>query len=195
MNKAFRIIQNYLIYAFPFMLLNMGWGAIRHGKYENIFIKGIIEVLDWNLMLWFAALIIFLIFIVSVPMAREKTLKRLANLKERDEREEYITGKALRGAYLATLSLLIFLLFMSIFNLNIYKTPESKAVDGKTGVLSIGLGFKLLDEPKVTTNSENKMIFETKDIPLSKTAILLILLFWQVASFNLYARREYLKAE
>jgi MFS family permease len=197
MNKLIRSIQNYLLFALPFVLIGMVWSTLYPEKEilaEPTFLtKAAWEILSWNLMLWFAVLCFFLILIVALPEAREKTLKRLANLKERDEREQFITGKASRAAYISTLSLMILLLFFSVFSLNIYRVPENEAIHGKTRMVSIGLGFSLLDKPRVETNSENKVIFETKDIPLSKTAIILTLIIWQLAVFNFTARKENLK--
>lgn len=198
MNKITRITQTYLIYALPFVLVCMAWGTIGLEKEilanASFFTKAIWEVLSWNLMLWFAVLIIFLVLLVASREAREKTLKRLANLKERDEREQYITGKASRTAYISTLSLLVFFLFFSIFSLNIHRLPESEAINGKTGTVAIGLQFNLLDKPRVETNqTTGQVIFESKDIPLSKTAILLVLILWQLAAFNLTARKEHLR--
>lgn len=145
-------------------------------------------------MLWFVILILFLILLISMPVAREKTLKRLANLKDRDEREQFITGKASRTAYISTLSLLVFFLFFSVFSLNIYRLPDSEAINGKSKRVTIGLQFKLLDEPNYETNqATGQVLFESKDIPLSKTAILLILIIWQLVSFNITARREYVR--
>lgn len=194
MNKIFRIIQTYLIYAFPLVLVVMAWSTLN----SSIDLAGDVgfitkiswEVLSWNLMIWFGVLIAFLIALVVWPPAREKTLKRLANLKERDEREQYITGKASRTAYISTLSLLVLLLFFSIFSLNVKRLPEAEAVNGKKGSISIGLGFNLLDKPKFETSADGRVVFESKDIPLSKTAILLILLVWQIAAFNITARKE-----
>jgi MFS family permease len=194
MNKPIRWIQNYLLYALPFVLICMAWGTIHPEKQiltdATFLTKATWEILSWNLMFWFAVLILFLFLLVVLPEAREKTLKRLANVKERDEREQFITGKASRAAYISTLSLMILLLFFSIFSLNIYRAPEKEAINGKTGTVAIGLGFSLIDKPRIETNSENKVIFESKDIPLSKTAILLALIIWQLASFNFTARRE-----
>lgn len=194
MTKVIRIVQTYLFYSLPFILICMAWGSIKPERDiltdATFFTKVAWEVLSWNLMLWFIVLIVFLLLLVLIPEAREKTLKRLANLKERDEREQYITGKASRSAYISTLSLLIFLLFISIFSLNISKIPDHEIKDGKSKTLSIGLGFSLLDESKVKMDSTGNILFETKDIPLSKSAILLILIGWQLVSFNLSARRE-----
>lgn len=194
MNKAIRIIQNYLVYASPFILACLTWGSFKKESEillgANFFTKIAWELLSWNLVLWFAALIVFLISLVFFADARERTLKRLANLKERDEREEQITGKAARAAYISTLSLLILLFFVSIFSIQIQKIPESEAANGRTGTLSIGLGFSLLDERKSEVSTPAGQIFETKDIPLSKSTILLIIIVWQLLIFNLTAKKE-----
>lgn len=197
MIKVIRFIQNYLVFALPFVIGCAVWSSVRSENEilgnASVATKVLWEVLSWNLMLWFATLISFLILLVVLPDARERTLKRLANLKERDEREEYITGKASRAAYISTLSLMIFLLFISIFSLNITRVPESEAIDGKTKKLSIGLQFNLTDSPRTQTNQTGQVLFESKDIPLSKTAILFVLLGWQLVAFNLTARKEQLK--
>ena len=135
-------------------------------------------------------LIVFLVLLVAVPRAREKTLKRLANLKDRDEREHYITGKASRAAYLATLSLTILLLFFSIFSLEIYRKPEAEAFGGKRGTVSISLHLNLLDNSHDPLTHQGEVLFESRDFPLSKSAIILLLLGWQLLTFNLAARRE-----
>lgn len=194
MSQAIRWIQNYLLYTLPLVLICMAWGSFKGEKEilqdPTIFTKVAWELLSWNLMLWFAVLIVFLVMLVAIPEAREKTLKRLANLKERDEREQLITGRASRAAYISGLSLMILLLFFSIFSLNIYRAPESEAINGKTGTATIGLNFNLLDKPKVEMNPENKVLFQSSDIPLSKTAIILLLIIWQLTIFNITARRE-----
>lgn len=197
MNKSIRLIQSYLIVALPFVVACMIWGTISPEsmilKDATFLTKAAWNVLSWNLMLWFAVLISFLIILVIAPSAREKTLKRLANLKERDEREEYITGKASRATYISTLSLMILFLFFSVFTLNIYRVPESQAINGKRGTVTIGLHFNLLDQSKMEKSPEGEILFESKDIPLSKSAIILIFLTWQLLSFNLTARKEQLR--
>lgn len=196
MNKTIRCIQSYLIIALPFVIACMVWGTMSPEsvilKDATFLTKAAWETLSWNLMLWFTVLILFLILLVIVPSAGEKTLKRLANLKERDEREEYITGRASRATYVSTLSLMILFLFFSVFTLNIYRAPESQAVNGKRGTVTIGLHFNLLDQAKVEKSPAGEILFESKEIPLSKSAIILIFLSWQLLSFNLTARKEQL---
>jgi hypothetical protein len=172
----------------------MTWATVRSEseilKDASFLVKASWELLSWNLMLWFTSLIIFLILLVVHPETREKTLKRLANLKERDEREQYITGRASRSAYVATLSLLILLLFLSIFSLNIHRVPENEAINGKRGTVTIGLNFSLMDRERIENDSSRVVLFESRDIPLSKTAIILILIIWQLGVFGYAARKE-----
>lgn len=74
---------------------------------------------------------------------------------------------------------------------------ESSKVTSKKIVkctMSITANFKLWDDkPRVELNSEDKVIFESNDVPLTKTAIILLLIMWQVAVFNFTARKENLR--
>ena len=156
MKKCILWMQNYLLYASPLVLICIAWSTVWSGDVlvdASPLAKMAWEVLSWNLMLWFAVLILFLIFLVVVPDAREKTLARLANLKERDEREQFITGKAARTPYISTLSVMMLLLFISIFSLNIYRVSKQNTTDGKTGRVTIALSFALLDKPVIERDS------------------------------------------
>ena len=198
MTKIIRLTQTYLITAMPFVIACMVWGTVQSEQEilndAALITRALWEILSWNLILWFAILIVFLVLLVVSSQAREKTLKRLANLTERDEREQHITGKASRAAYISTLSLLLFFLFFSIFSINITRKPPEEAVNGKRGTLEIGLHFKLLEEPRLQTNpATGEILFESKDLPLSKSAILLTLILWQLLVFNFTARQEHLR--
>lgn len=194
MIKMIRFIQTYLLVAFPFVIACMVWQTIYPGTPTSFVSKIIVELLGWNLMIWFAVLILFLFLLVLLPSVREKTLRRLANLKERDEREEYITGKASRSAYVATLSLMIFFLFFSMFSFNIYRSPEQAALTGKRHTAAIQVGFSLLDnKPAINDSQYGEPLFKSKNFSLSTTAILLILISWQLLAFNLAARKEQVK--
>jgi heme/copper-type cytochrome/quinol oxidase subunit 2 len=184
-NKIIRFIQTYLVVAFPLVLLCMARKPTP--PVENNFLW---EILSWNLMLWFAVLVVFLVMLVILPAARERTLCRLANLKERDEREEYITGKAARASYIATLSMMILFLFFSIFSFSYYRLPENEATNGKRTTISVSAGFNLLGDNQLVYSPETEMIFSTKSYSLSSAAMLFILIGWQLAVFNLVARRE-----
>lgn len=170
----------------------MIWSTLREEKVFSaatpFWTRAAWEGLSWNLMCWFGVLMLFLGMILVSPTARELALKRVARLQERDEREELITGKAARAAYLAGLSFLIVLLFFSIFSLNVSRIPDPKVTAGKTRTVEIGVGFSLLE--RASSAVPENTVFASKGIPLSKTAILLSLLVGQLAVFGFTARRE-----
>src|SRR5258708_7039786 len=94
MNKIIRFIQNYLVIGLFFVIFLMASSYLSYlqnnsASSASVVAKVFSEILSWNMIIWFATLIIFLIMLVTIPAVREKTLKRLANLKERDEREQY----------------------------------------------------------------------------------------------------------
>ena len=97
---------------------------------------------------------------------RDQVIAKLTFIRERDEREALLTGKATKTTFLTTLAILIFLFCLSCFHVSIYRVPPERAVDGKTGMVSLGLGFNLLehskqDKPKDTI--EKKDIFSLSD--------------------------------
>jgi hypothetical protein len=164
MKKIMPILQNYLIFSFPFVLAIAIWGDFQpFTEIENnssLLIRLLWEVGSWNLITWFVLLIVFLICLVVYPQVQEQTLKRIANLKERDEREEYLTGRASRSSYLSMMSVLIFLLFISILQVKVKHVPENEVINGKHKIVSIGLGLKLIDETQPKQDSAGQVLFQ-----------------------------------
>jgi hypothetical protein len=199
MNKTIRAVQTYLVLAFPFVIAVAVWHSLQQNNVgvldqRSIFATVAWEILSWNLMLWFAVLFGFLVALVFSSEAREATLTRLANIKDRDEREKYITGQAARSAYLSTLSIMILLLVLSVVNLRVTNLPAGTQVDGKTKAVSIGINLSLTEETQLSSDSKEQAMVESKGIPLSKTAIIFALLAWQLFMFNRTARKEMLSA-
>jgi hypothetical protein len=196
-NKTIRYIQNYLICALPFVIGCMLWETIQpdiqFGKYSSIMAKILWELLSWNLMLWFVFLVLFLISLVTITSVRKKTLRRLANLHERDEREQYITGKAARATYISTLSFLILFLFLSMVSLRISDVPKDQVVNGHHKQVNIGIHFNFLEKDMgkmINQTPEEKVLFDSNNMKLSTSTVLLFLLCWQILIFNLTARKE-----
>jgi len=123
---------------------------------------------------------------------RDKVLAKVTFLRERDEREVILTGKATKTTFLTSLAILIFLFFLSAFHVSIYRVPPEKAVDGKTGAVSLGVGFSLLENPKHAKPNDTtlkKDIFSYTGLPISSTAVILVLIIWQIISYNYSMRR------
>ena len=190
MSKIIRLIQSYLIFGLPFVLICMLWQTFQSpNETATGMLRVVWTILGCNLMFWFAMLIVFLSILVIVPSVRDKTLRRLASIKERDEREQYITGRAARMTYISTLSLTILLLFLSVFSLNIPKKLGSEGENHKHSA-SISLAFSLFEESSAKNLSKEEVLFDSNTIRLSQPAILLMLLIWQIVIFNFAARKE-----
>lgn len=199
MNKLIRFIQNYLIVSLPFVIACMVWSTLlpeeRFLPEAPLILKILWTLLSINLMGWFAVLILFLTLLVVAPNIREKTLWRLANLKERDEREQAITGKASRVTYISTLSLTLFFLFFSICSFKVTSLPKGHEMDAhQSRRVNINFHFSFLNKAKedIAVHKipiEEKVLFDSEKIILSTSAILLILLCWQLSAFNITARK------
>ena len=124
---------------------------------------------------------------------REETLCRLAFFKERDERETFLTGNATRMSYLTSLSILICFLCLSVFQIYVYQEPPEKAVNSKRGIISLGVSLSLVEGDKTMNKHKpsdvDKNYFSYSGLPVSKTAIILFLIIWQIISYNYWIRR------
>jgi len=188
MNKLIRYIQAYLLFSLPFIFTDFAFSLFFPKTELTYFVQ---QIIGWNIVPWFFVLIVFLIMLVVIPQAREMTLRRLANIKERDEREEYITGKASRVTYISTLSLLILLLFFSMFSITVERLPKTQNLKSPHHALKLGFKFSPFEDLQSFANkSKNNIIFGYEKITLSKSSLLLILLIWQLVIFNLSARKE-----
>lgn len=192
MNKLIRYTQNYLVYGLIPVAGLIIWSILIKGSIaeSNLLVRVIHEILSYNIMIWFATFILFMIGMVIIPDVREKSLRRLANLRERDEREEYITGKAARSSYVATLSLTIFFLFFSMFNFH-YSKLEKSSPDKPGHSVGIGFGYRVFAETVTDKQTVKGVspVFDSTSYALSGSTLLLILLGWQLLFFNLSARK------
>jgi hypothetical protein len=192
MNKFCGYIKNYLVYgAIPVIGL-IAWSILlRHDiAQSNVAVRALHEVLSYNLMLWFVVFMGFMVSLIVIPSVRENTLRYLANLKERDEREEYITAKAARSAYIATLSLTLFFLFFSLFSFH-YSTLTKVTPDQPGHSVTVSFGYKVFAESATTLPAVQgaSPVFDSTSYALSGSTLLILLLAWQLLIFNLSARR------
>lgn len=117
-----KIMQQYLIFVSPIVLATMIWGTYQSDteirRTGSILTKTLWEVMSWSLILWFALLLIFVILLAFRKDTQESTVKHLAGLKERDEREELIMGLAAKRSFTATAGLLIFSVIFILLHFN-----------------------------------------------------------------------------
>ncbi len=128
---------------------------------------------------------------VSGPL-RDQVIARITFLRERDERESLLTGKATKAAFLTSLAILMFLFCLSCFQVSVYRVPPDKAVNGKTGRISLGIGFSLLESDKQERRADatrKEYLFDYRGLPISSETVILLLILWQIASYNYSMRR------
>lgn len=144
----------------------------------------------------FASWMLFSIYLgirlMFCEIFREKVLTRLTFIKERDEREIMLTGKAAKTTMLTTLAILIFLFCLSCFQVSVYSIPPEKAIDGKTRIVSLDLKFELLKSlPKNPSQEtiQKQAILDYTGLPISSSAVILGLIMWQIIAYNYSMRR------
>ncbi len=144
------------------------------------------------LALWMGlALFLSLRLTLSEPL-RDAVLTRLTFIRERDEREELLTGRATKATFLMSLAVLILLFGLSVIQVSVYRVPPERAIHGKTGMVTLGAGFSLLDqsERKITgAVVPRRDIFSYAGLPLSSSAVILILIVGQILFYNVSVRR------
>lgn len=192
MGKVNYWLQKYLVWALPFVVATATWSAFQSDleiKQQGSFaLSALWEVMSWILIFWFLSLFIFMVLLVFRKDTQESTIKHLAGIKERDEREQIVMGLAARRSFVATTALLIFLFFLSCFTVTVARLPDG-TTDGKKSSLALGFRFAGLDT-KTDTSDDRKVMFEHHDLPISKSALILLILAWQVSVFRFKARKE-----
>ena len=125
-----------------------------------------------------ASLFVFVVRLVLDESYREACLCGLAGVRERDEREADIVGRAARATFLLSLVMLVGLCLSNFFFLEI---------DPPMGEVNFLIGQRR------AALVENSMVHGTKQtfdlMPLSKTGVMVFLFAFQVGAFRYFSRR------
>lgn len=158
--------------------------------------SGFFSLLNAVSGLFIAAWLVFFLFLclrLAVSESfRDQVLSKITFMKERDEREAVLTGKATKATFFVTLAVLILLFSLSCIQVSVYRVPQDQAVNGKTGMISLGLGFSLFEQgeqDRTASMDRRENIFSYKGLPLSMEAVLLMLIAMQIFSYNCSLRR------
>ena len=190
MNKVDKFFLQYVLYALPFVISLIIWGTLGDPNKLSLS-TGNIRVL-WDSLGWIFMIWILLSFYLSMrnifsKSFRDKFLKKLARVKERDEREVQISGNAAKFSFFSTTGILFLFLFMSIFTMSIGKRPSSDLKEEKRGYINIGMNFNPIEIKKPQGKG---IIINYQDFPMTKTGLILFLIFWQMGSYHYLASRE-----
>lgn len=195
MKRFDSILLRFFLYGIPAVIVFAAYsylyslGVVNHANVNLNFLNSFAGLV---FALWMSLSLYLSVRLMVSGLFRDRVLAKLTFIRERDERESILTGKATRTTFLTSLAILIFLFCLSCFQVSIYRLPQERAVDGKTGMVSLGLGFNFLehskqDKPRETI--EKKDIFSYTGLPVSNTTVILTLIAWQIISYNYSMRR------
>lgn len=207
MKKLDKYIFWYLIGVFPFIVGFFIWESLTIApeviKAATLAQKDVIwknytggmwDYIGTVIMIWFALAVFTTLRLLFSSRFREETFAKLGMIKERDEREVEITGSASKFSMIASIALLLFFLFFNSMSFGLKKHNDHViGSDGKpkNGTLSLGFSFRMFDDKAIDyINNDSEREFNYKELPISKTGIILILIFWQVGTYHLAARRR-----
>ncbi len=190
MKKCDSLLLKVFLYGLPVVAASAVFGP-RIVDRASLYFRFFNGVTGLVLAVWMMlSLYLSVRLIVSGPL-RDQVIAKLTFLRECDEREAMLTGKATRTTFLTSLAILILLFCLSCFQVSIYRVPQERAIEGKTGIVSLGFGFDLLEHPKQNRAAGpiQKNIFFYTGLPISTTSVILILIIWQIAFYNYSVRR------
>jgi len=145
-------------------------------------------ILGFFLIWWLLAGLYFFITILLSKSERENVLSWFFKFKERDEREEIITGRAAKSSFLLMAGILFVSFFISTSRFG-YKPRETSGYHGRFTVGHVEIKAHPVD--KVIRKSDNdKMVeYNLYDFPVSKTGLLLLLLVIQFGTYRFFSIR------
>jgi hypothetical protein len=192
MKRFDSILLKIFLFGLPVVIIVFAISNQGMINQDKTFLKWLWDLTGIIFATWMAlSLYLSLKLMISEPL-RNHVLTKLTFIRERDEREAMLTGRATRTTFLTSIAILVFLFFLSCFQVSIGKLPPDKAIDGKHHYLSLGIGFKLLESPRSGTpndSPENEDIFSYTCLPLSSTTLILVLILWLIISYNYSMRR------
>ncbi len=188
LSRVNKVLINGFMYLSPVGIFVMVRANLE--QYETINEHWLGQSLGIIFLIWFLCSIYFLFSIILNRTLRESIFTRLAGIKERDEREEVVVGKAMKSSFLFMLGILVCLLAFSTTRTD--KNISLTTSDKVHGSFTIGhLDFKgePIKEYEEEVDGEIQK-HETFDIPFSKTSLILFMILAQLFSFHFFARKE-----
>ena len=176
MSKIDKFFLKYVLYSLPAVISLIIWGSLGDPAQLSLSTgktRFLWDTLGWIFMIW-----VLLSFYLSLKNIfsknfRNEFLKKLARVKERDEREVQISGNAAKFSFFSTTAILLLFLFMSTFTMSIGRRESSDLKEEKRGYITLGMKFR----PIETKKSQGKdLIVNYQDFPMTKTGIILFLI-------------------
>ncbi|MDD4976206.1 MAG: hypothetical protein PHY93_17750 [Bacteriovorax sp.] len=188
LNRFDRFCFYYLVGLSPLTIGFMIWATVT--DFMNKTTSGLgWDIFGWVFIVWILSLLYLVTKMVFSKTIRDVVMTKLAGMKERDEREAVVAGSAAKFSFLSTLALLLFLFIFSVTTVTVNKHP--KDLNHKRGSVTLGFKLNAIDETALIHEVKGELeTYNYKSLPLAKPVIFLLLIFWQIGSYHLIARRE-----
>lgn len=198
MSRLDKLIVKFFIFAAPFVAGFLITATMTNTAQE-------IAVLHegWKLYLWNAFGVIFvswtilgLFFLTKLVISaklRKGFFSYFSSMRERDEREEQITGEAAKFSMLSTLALLFLFLFLNLFTVTFGKYSEDvRERENKHNYITMGMGFSTFNQHSVVKELKKGglEVFTYTGVPISKSALILILVFWLFSTYHYSVKKQ-----
>ena len=186
MNKLNKWVTQIFLYLSIFgilVLFSEHWGAFSKLLQFKVFNM----IMNFCFPAWIISASWFFLLLIFNHKSREYLLARLANLQERDEREEQIVGWASKRTFLFMLAVLLALFVASTIH---YGRGMQNPGDNKFHTLNLGNGGLFENRSDVTTIYDGKRTEQIEVhelLPLSKTGLLLVLIIVLIVSYQVSA--------
>jgi hypothetical protein len=195
MKRLDPVILKVFLYGLPLVIF-CGVFAASYGWQSAAAAGGLVQAL-YNLSglvfgVWLLLAACLLARLLVSGEFRERVLSKITFIRERDEREAMLTGKAAKTTMLTTLAVLLVLFFLSCIRVSLSDLPPEQAVGGKTKAVTIGAAFSLTGQTGPAQPEAEKTIVSYSGLPLSGPALIAGLIIWQVAAYN-YTMKRLLK--
>lgn len=187
-------ISKFLLYSIPIILIVLVWASFQNQQ-QVLDMNNSIIYFVWNLisiyfLVWFFFLIYFLIVLVFSRQFRENILIKFSGIKERDERETYINGKACKSTFFSTIAILLLLLFLTVVNIQVIHLSPENAIDNKRRQISISLSLKFFNFDSKQKKDKNGTILSIHKLPLTTEATIILIILWQILSYHYFSRKN-----
>ncbi len=194
MNRFDKIIYNVIKFGLLPVIIVVTWAALTNPSIlDNPSgpLKTLWTILDCTLLLWIFSLFYLVVKMVLTKSLRDAILIKFAGMKERDERESYISGEAAKFSVLSTMAVMVLLLFFSLLMFYVKVENKNSGLNKHLGTLQVGFNFNPLKEESLASEPPAGEVRTAKysGIPLSDSIVIMILLIWQIGSYRFFIKK------
>ena len=136
-----KIVIGYVFYTFPLTFILFLYVLFKNPNFESAMDSMLGPPVAVQGLIWSLTSLALTISMFFSQALRNSVLAKLSGIKERDEREAQIVGKALKSSYLTSMTILLLLLSVSFVRIEIGRVSNDILEPGELrGYIQFGFG-------------------------------------------------------